>query len=117
MMITRRDLLAQAGTAAALGAGLSLDAPLNQSAALLPMPDSSPRSDFAIPPDQTYLNSAFIHPMPIRSAAAVQGYLATRTFQRPRERSGDSIAARSEEHTSELQSRPHLVCRLLLETQ
>src|SRR5690554_7124244 len=26
-----------------------------------------------------------------------------------------SIAARSEEHTSELQSRPHLVCRLLLE--
>src|SRR5690554_7211158 len=27
----------------------------------------------------------------------------------------DSISARSEEHTSELQSRPHLVCRLLLE--
>src|SRR5690554_7077273 len=26
-----------------------------------------------------------------------------------------SIVARSEEHTSELQSRPHLVCRLLLE--
>src|SRR5436305_11584791 len=26
-----------------------------------------------------------------------------------------SINARSEEHTSELQSRPHLVCRLLLE--
>src|SRR5436305_7599960 len=26
-----------------------------------------------------------------------------------------SIAKRSEEHTSELQSRPHLVCRLLLE--
>src|SRR5690554_5358231 len=30
---------------------------------------------------------------------------------------GDAVAAlaRSEEHTSELQSRPHLVCRLLLE--
>src|SRR2546422_8499971 len=27
----------------------------------------------------------------------------------------DSVAARSEEHTSELQSRLHLVCRLLLE--
>src|SRR5690554_3106272 len=27
----------------------------------------------------------------------------------------DSEAQRSEEHTSELQSRPHLVCRLLLE--
>src|SRR3989442_10313493 len=26
-----------------------------------------------------------------------------------------TIVARSEEHTSELQSRPHLVCRLLLE--
>src|SRR5436305_13887702 len=37
------------------------------------------------------------------------------------EREGDyigaavNLAARSEEHTSELQSRPHLVCRLLLE--
>src|SRR3989442_4568263 len=30
--------------------------------------------------------------------------------------SGDrALARRSEEHTSELQSRPHLVCRLLLE--
>src|SRR3989442_5177945 len=27
----------------------------------------------------------------------------------------DGFVARSEEHTSELQSRPHLVCRLLLE--
>src|SRR5436305_6822773 len=28
---------------------------------------------------------------------------------------GDVLSSRSEEHTSELQSRPHLVCRLLLE--
>src|SRR5690554_7329537 len=28
---------------------------------------------------------------------------------------GDIMVPRSEEHTSELQSRPHLVCRLLLE--
>src|SRR3989442_10441284 len=27
----------------------------------------------------------------------------------------EDVLARSEEHTSELQSRPHLVCRLLLE--
>ena len=87
MMITRRDLLAQAVTAAALGASPALDAPLKQTAAFLPMPDASPRSDFAIPRDQVYLNSAFIHPMPVRAAAAVQGYLATRTFQRPRSRS------------------------------
>src|SRR5436305_15245177 len=30
-------------------------------------------------------------------------------------RSSDRSTERSEEHTSELQSRPHLVCRLLLE--
>src|SRR5436305_6330346 len=34
---------------------------------------------------------------------------------RPDRRSPDVQAERSEEHTSELQSRPHLVCRLLLE--
>src|SRR3989442_6194557 len=33
----------------------------------------------------------------------------------PRSRSGLARRFRSEEHTSELQSRPHLVCRLLLE--
>src|SRR3989442_10064869 len=33
-----------------------------------------------------------------------------------KERSGaETVGRRSEEHTSELQSRPHLVCRLLLE--
>src|SRR2546429_2074162 len=38
---------------------------------------------------------------------------ATRAPRRPGSRSGPSV--RSEEHTSELQSRLHLVCRLLLE--
>src|SRR3989442_10496381 len=51
-----------------------------------------------------------------------------RSFEVPREkptdgflgpvwhsRNGGAVAQRSEEHTSELQSRPHLVCRLLLE--
>src|SRR2546422_2936273 len=33
----------------------------------------------------------------------------------PTNRETEAIAARSEEHTSELQSRLHLVCRLLLE--
>src|SRR5690554_7036514 len=33
----------------------------------------------------------------------------------PPELSGGMVKRRSEEHTSELQSRPHLVCRLLLE--
>src|SRR5690554_7582639 len=35
--------------------------------------------------------------------------------QGPQGPEGDPGPARSEEHTSELQSRPHLVCRLLLE--
>src|SRR5436305_2910800 len=35
-------------------------------------------------------------------------------FHRPRETEATCVH-RSEEHTSELQSRPHLVCRLLLE--
>src|SRR3712207_7713673 len=33
----------------------------------------------------------------------------------PRVRQGDDVVDRSEEHTSELQSRQYLVCRLLLE--
>src|SRR2546429_6263319 len=33
----------------------------------------------------------------------------------PKNRTGSGSVARSEEHTSELQSRLHLVCRLLLE--
>src|SRR5690554_7101625 len=36
-------------------------------------------------------------------------------YQVSLDRCGDDLDARSEEHTSELQSRPHLVCRLLLE--
>src|SRR5436305_12834195 len=35
--------------------------------------------------------------------------------QRPAGASHRGVKERSEEHTSELQSRPHLVCRLLLE--
>src|SRR5690554_7179597 len=35
--------------------------------------------------------------------------------RKPYQDSIDKLLARSEEHTSELQSRPHLVCRLLLE--
>src|SRR5215813_15251529 len=43
-----------------------------------------------------------------RSPATMMGYPTVRSEGPPRR-------PRSEEHTSELQSRPHLVCRLLLE--
>src|SRR5436305_10941925 len=39
----------------------------------------------------------------------------TETFIKTRKHNPDRLFFRSEEHTSELQSRPHLVCRLLLE--
>src|SRR6266498_4734271 len=42
-------------------------------------------------------------------------WLSCRAFASRRECSRVFLSRRSEEHTSELQSRPHLVCRLLLE--
>src|SRR5437870_8432717 len=41
--------------------------------------------------------------------------IAARRWVEARLKAGRLVAARSEEHTSELQSRGHLVCRLLLE--
>ncbi len=93
MDITRRDLLAGAGGLAATAALNAFpfalpEAPMHQTrGAALPA-----RDDFAIPAGQTYLNSAFIHPVTIAAADAVRRYLDTRTFREPRLRSGDSIA-------------------------
>src|SRR3989449_6240040 len=50
------------------------------------------------------------HPHKHGKAEPRKGVAAT-----PRLRFGTSVFGRSEEHTSELQSRLHLVCRLLLE--
>src|SRR3989442_4145304 len=55
-----------------------------------------------------------------RIAAALLGLLVlglapARADEEPRRGGALRPHARSEEHTSELQSRPHLVCRLLLE--
>src|SRR3712207_8358135 len=48
----------------------------------------------------------------VRLALRVQPSVRSRAVHR---RGGDELAVRSEEHTSELQSRQYLVCRLLLE--
>src|SRR3989442_9437202 len=48
-----------------------------------------------------------------RGCAEVAGAVAH--LRQERRRHAEQLAQRSEEHTSELQSRPHLVCRLLLE--
>src|SRR3712207_7637111 len=56
--------------------------------------------------------------MKLRTALTRRRNRLTRTrcaARPPTSRSGASIRRRSEEHTSELQSRQYLVCRLLLE--
>src|SRR5690554_7538554 len=48
-------------------------------------------------------------------AAAPRPSRSSGRARRARHRAAGKAGSRSEEHTSELQSRPHLVCRLLLE--
>src|SRR3989449_10508022 len=58
-----------------------------------------------------------VAPMPGAPALATSSASCTptRTPSPPTNSDGDPVPDRSEEHTSELQSRLHLVCRLLLE--
>src|SRR6266498_3203735 len=50
-----------------------------------------------------------------RPATMIAKGLSSRCLRSRSAAAAPSLPARSEEHTSELQSRPHLVCRLLLE--
>jgi selenocysteine lyase/cysteine desulfurase len=79
--MTRRELLAGTAQLAAVAA-------LPQTGG--PLPD---RAAFSIPAGRTYLNSAFIHPMPVASARAVVRYVETRAFSRERW-SGDDLAVK-----------------------
>src|SRR3712207_7710260 len=61
---------------------------------------------------------AAVAPQRVRAGAALQDVvaaLAVRDHRHAGRDAGDGQAIRSEEHTSELQSRQYLVCRLLLE--
>jgi selenocysteine lyase/cysteine desulfurase len=91
MSITRRALLTGAAQLAAAGAVALKDG--RPEAAQMPDGALPARRDFAIPPGRTYLNSAFIHPMPLVAANAASRYLETRTFSRERW-SGDELAAK-----------------------
>src|SRR5690554_7313483 len=51
-----------------------------------------------------FIEAAYFNPVSVRKTAKRHGLNTDASFR-----------YRSEEHTSELQSRPHLVCRLLLE--
>jgi len=94
MDVTRRELLAGMGGLLAAAACGTQGVPSPAPATTRPLGDALPvRGDFAIPAGQTWLNSAFIHPVPVAAANAVRTYLETRTFREPRLRSGDSLAA------------------------
>ena len=93
MSITRRALLAGAAQLAAAGAVTPGDRRVDAVALQTPSGALPARRDFAIPAGQTYLNSAFIHPMPIAAASAVSRYIESRAFSRERW-SGDDLAAK-----------------------
>src|SRR5690554_7538054 len=57
---------------------------------------------------------AFVENLFLILAAVLSFFIFPKTLEQKDKRITVSLA-RSEEHTSELQSRPHLVCRLLLE--
>src|SRR5690554_5143477 len=59
-------------------------------------------------------NKAFLRALPAQIPAQVGDLRVVLVHGSPR-KVNEYLYARSEEHTSELQSRPHLVCRLLLE--
>src|SRR6266581_9609434 len=57
-----------------------------------------------------------IYTLSLHDALPIRGQRATRVVHEPKElRDVPALLLRSEEHTSELQSPVHLVCRLLLE--
>jgi selenocysteine lyase/cysteine desulfurase len=92
MSISRRLLLTGAAQIAAsaltVGAAGTAEGARQTASGALPA-----KGDFAIPPGQTYLNSAFIHPIPIVAARAVSRYIESRTFSRERW-SGDDLAVK-----------------------
>ncbi len=95
MSFTRRDLFTRAGgfAAAAAAAGTLTEDRL-QALALQSSDGVLPaKRDFAIPAGQTYLNGAFIHPVPMITADAIARYVETRSFQRERW-SGDDLAVK-----------------------
>src|SRR5687768_17764952 len=75
--------------------------------------------DVAVTGVQTCALPIFTPPPTTIRCFGTSGMMSAPMFESTRSssnlRNGSSIGTRSEEHTSELQSRLHLVCRLLLE--
>src|SRR5690554_2553185 len=79
------------------------------------------RSQSSITPHPSILLTGFTatvaadHQIRLQWVSEYEGEFLGFNLYRYEKREKDSSIKRSEEHTSELQSRPHLVCRLLLE--
>src|SRR5690554_7378627 len=75
------------------------------------------RSSDLTPPGWLRVGQALARVLLTATVHGVAATLLTHALEIPhlREPLRDPLTKRSEEHTSELQSRPHLVCRLLLE--
>src|SRR3712207_7585065 len=71
--------------------------------------------DLALPGMSTLAADQVVELGPTEEAVFGRLYEDFRKAVRKAVKSGLVVEARSEEHTSELQSRPYLVCRLLLE--
>src|SRR5438876_7811710 len=67
------------------------------------------------PPRSTLFPYTTLFRSPLKTVVFGSWPIATKTPSRPSSRVSFDSALRSEEHTSELQSPVHLVCRLLLE--
>src|SRR5215813_15279079 len=67
------------------------------------------------PPRSTLFPYTTLFRSPVPSARRAPACRPSRHRSGCTARLGRCVCRRSEEHTSELQSRPHLVCRLLLE--
>src|SRR3989442_9372262 len=89
-----------------------IETPANACQMLVPEPNHLENSVLCVPycPVIVKVGNQAACATPIRAVAPRRVASALRTSGRL-----PSSAERSEEHTSELQSRPHLVCRLLLE--
>jgi len=101
--ITRRELLAGVGGVAAVAAaGRAAATAEPESAMQTPDATLPAKQAFAIPAGQTFLNSAFIHPLPVFAAEAMRRYLDTRTLREERRHSGDELSAQLKGHFAQL---------------
>ena len=103
--LTRRELIAGMGGIALSSTVRGQQAPTGLEGAVTGSPH---RADFAIPADITFINSAYTHPLPIKSVEAVQAHLARRSVPGvTMPDSGDLSTAVKGHFAALINARPH----------